>query len=133
MDSPAIVVLCTCPDEPTAQSMARSLVESGVCACVNRLPGVRSTYRWEGQVLDEGEVLLIIKTLLAEYPRLEERLMALHPYQTPEILALPVLAGAPGYLSWLQTVIRERPSTDGGDAGSNHGTADAGEHQPASR
>jgi len=107
MSSDAIVVLCTCPDEAVAETLARGLVESGVCACVNRLAGVRSTYRWEGQVLDEGEVLLIIKTVSSAYARLEERILALHPYQTPEILALPVLAGAPGYLSWLQTVVHE--------------------------
>ena len=107
MSSEAIVVLCTCPDDAVAATLARNLVESGVCACVNRVTGVRSTYRWEGRVLDEGEVLLIIKTVVSAYARLEERLLALHPYETPEILALPVRAGAPGYLSWLESVIHE--------------------------
>jgi periplasmic divalent cation tolerance protein len=115
MDSDPIVVLCTCPDEASAQALSRGLVEAGVAGCVNRLPGVRSTYRWEGRVLDEGEVLLIIKTVTSAYPSLEERLIALHPYETPEILALPVLAGAPGYVSWLQAVIREPPSAQVGE------------------
>ena len=107
MTREALVVLCTCPDEDSAARIARALVESGTCACVSRVPGVRSMYKWEGQVLDEAEVLLIIKTLASAYPGLEQRLQALHPYQTPEILALPVRAGAPGYLSWLQTVLHE--------------------------
>jgi periplasmic divalent cation tolerance protein len=101
----AIVVLCMCPDEESAARIARELVDSAVAACVTRLPGARSTFLWEGRLVEEAEVLLIIKTVRAAYARLEQRLTALHPHKTPEILALPVLAGASGYLSWLQTMV----------------------------
>jgi periplasmic divalent cation tolerance protein len=101
VDPEAIVVLCSCPDEPTAEHIARELVGARLAACVNRLGGVRSTYRWEGQVRDEPEVLLAIKTLRSRYGELEMRLKALHPYEVPEIIALPVVAGLGGYLAWI--------------------------------
>jgi periplasmic divalent cation tolerance protein len=108
MASAAIVVFCTCPDEVTAARIARELVESGVAACVNRLPGVRSTFRWEDKTQDEPEVLLLIKTMSDRYGELEQRLVALHPYEVPEIIAVPVSSGAPSYLSWLkQSVLHE--------------------------
>jgi periplasmic divalent cation tolerance protein len=97
----ALVVLCSCPDEATADRIARELVTAQLAACVNRLPGVRSTYRWEGVLQDEPEVLLTIKTTKSRYEELEMRLKALHPYEVPEIIALPVLAGAAPYLAWL--------------------------------
>ncbi len=97
----ALVVLCTCPDEDTAERIARELVEARLAACVNRLSGVRSTYRWKDALRDEPEVLLAIKTVRSRYQELEMRLKALHPYEVPEIIALPVLAGAAPYLAWL--------------------------------
>ena len=97
----ALVVLCACPDEVTADRIARELVTTQLAACVNRLPGVRSIYRWEGVLQDEPEVLLTIKTTKSRYEELEMRLKALHPYEVPEIIALPVLAGAAPYLAWL--------------------------------
>ena len=97
----ALVVLCACPDEGTAERIARELVGARLAACVNRLAGVRSTYRWNGALQDEPEVLLAIKTVKSCYEELEMRLKALHPYEVPEIIALPVLAGAAPYLAWL--------------------------------
>ena len=97
----ALVVLCTCPDESVADRIARELVGARLAACVNRLPGVRSIYRWKGAVQDEPEVLLAIKTVRSRYEELEMRLKALHPYEVPEIIAVPVLAGAAPYLAWL--------------------------------
>ncbi len=102
MTPDAILVLTACPDEATAARIARDLVESGLAACVSRLPGVHSTYRWEGRVQDEPEVLLIIKTLATRFETLEMRLKSLHPYQVPEIIALPVVKGSSEYLAWLQ-------------------------------
>lgn len=96
------VVLCTCPDDATAGALARRLVQSGLAACVNQLPGVRSTYRWEGQVMQEDEVLLVIKTTTGHYPALEQAIHRHHPYDTPEVIALPVVAGLPDYLDWLR-------------------------------
>jgi len=103
MSSDAILVLTACPDEATAARIALDLVESGLAACVSRIPGVHSTYRWEGRVQDEPEVLLIIKTLANRFETLEMRLKSLHPYEVPEIIALPVVNGSPEYLSWLRT------------------------------
>jgi periplasmic divalent cation tolerance protein len=96
-----LVVLCTCPDEDTGRRIAATLVEEHLAACVNRMPGVRSTYRWQGQVQDEPEVLLIIKTVTSRYAELELRLKALHPYDVPEIIALPVVTGSAHYLAWI--------------------------------
>lgn len=100
-----IVVLTTCPDEATAASMARDLVESGLAACVNRVGPVHSTFRWQGAIQDEPEVLLVIKTVIPRYSELEMRLKTLHPYEVPEIIALPIVAGAASYLAWLRGVV----------------------------
>ena len=103
MSSEAILVLTACPDEATGTRIARDLVESGLAACVSRLPGAYSTYRWEGRLQDEPEVLLIIKTLATRFEALEMRLKSLHPYEVPEIIALPVVGGSSEYLAWLRT------------------------------
>lgn len=96
-----LVVLCTCPDEATAERIARTLVTDHLAACVNRIGPLRSTYLWKGDLQDEPEVLLVIKTLRARYEALEMRLRALHPYEVPEIIALPILAGSKRYLAWM--------------------------------
>ena len=95
----AMVVLCTFPDIEQARQIGAALVERQVAACVNLLPGVESIYRWEGKVEKAGEVLGIIKT--TRYPELEAAIRELHPYEVPEILALPVQGGLPSYLEWL--------------------------------
>ncbi len=100
---PALLVLCTCPDESVALDIAREVVAQGLAACVNRLSPIMSIYRWEGQICEHSEQLLLIKTTPARYEGLEMRLKALHPYETPEIIAIPVVAGSPQYLDWLAT------------------------------
>jgi periplasmic divalent cation tolerance protein len=100
-----IVVLTSCPDQSVAARIARNLVESGLAACVSRVGPVHSTYRWQGAVQDEPEVLLVIKTVIARYSELEMRLKSLHPYDVPEIIALPIAAGSTDYLGWLQGVV----------------------------
>ena len=95
------VVLSTAPDEATASQLASTLVEEGLAACVSRLPGLRSTYSWQGRMCDEPEVLLIIKTSAARLATLCARLEALHPYEVPEVIALPIVAGSERYLAWL--------------------------------
>jgi periplasmic divalent cation tolerance protein len=102
-DHPAIVVFCTCPDASTALDIARVLVTEGLAACVNRLPAVSSVYEWQGQVCEASEQLLLIKTTPARYEALEMRLKALHPYEIPEIIAIPVVAWSSQYLTWLAT------------------------------
>ena len=101
---------CTCPDESTAERIARALVTARLAACVNRVAGIRSTYRWQDGIQDEAEVLLAIKTTQARYEELEVRLQALHPYEVPEIIALPIVAGSASYLSWITSETGVTPS-----------------------
>lgn len=96
-----LVVLCTCPDEDTASGLARGLVEAGLAACVNILPEIRSLFRWQGKVQSEPETLMIIKTSVARYSELETWLARNHPYDVPEVLALPVGGGLGTYLGWV--------------------------------
>ncbi len=99
--SDKIVVLSTCGSAEEAASIARALVERRLAACVNIVPGVRSVYRWKGAVEEAGEWLLIVKSSQALFERLEEELRKMHSYETPEIVALPVVAGSASYLEWL--------------------------------
>lgn len=106
-ESPAVLlVFCTFPDEAVARSVATTLVEEQLVACVNLNPGVTSIYRWEGKVETAGEVLALMKTTPAAYDALEARLQALHPYEVPEILAVPVERGLPTYLRWVEESVR---------------------------
>lgn len=100
--SEAVVVFCTCGDESEAQRIARDLVESRLAACVNILPSVQSIYRWQGRVEVAQEVLLFIKTSAGRFPELQQRIIHLHSYETPEIIALPVSAGLDKYLAWIR-------------------------------
>jgi periplasmic divalent cation tolerance protein len=97
-----LAVLCTCASDDDARRLANTVVEERLAACVNILPGIRSIYRWKEQIESEQEVLLIIKTARHRFAALRDRLAALHPYDTPEIIALPVVAGFEKYLTWLQ-------------------------------
>lgn len=99
---PYRLLLSACPDAASAERIATALVEEQLAACVTALPGARSVYRWQGNVEHADECVLLIKARAADYPALEQRLLALHPYDVPELLALPVLAGNPAYLAWLE-------------------------------
>lgn len=98
----ANVILCTAPNDEQARQIARALVGERLAACVTILPGARSIYRWQGEVCDDAELLLIIKARHEAFPRLMRRLQELHPYEVPEILALAVADASPAYLDWLQ-------------------------------
>ena len=97
-----IVVLVTVPDQDLAVALARTLVEEKLIACVNILPGVRSIYAWQGKVCDDSELLCVLKTRRALFEAVRARVTALHPYQVPEIVALPLVEGNPPYLAWLE-------------------------------
>lgn len=101
MESQALVVYCTCPDRVVAERIAEAVIDERLAACVNLIPGLTSIYRWEGQMQHDVELLLIIKTRSVVYPQLEARLRELHPYQVPEIIALPIQAGSAAYLNWI--------------------------------
>lgn len=96
-----LLALSTCPDAEIAARIARTLVEERLAACVNRIPGIASTYRWQGAIHDEAEILLLIKTTRERFPALRERLLALHPYTTPELIALDIQDGSAAYLDWI--------------------------------
>ena len=96
-----LLALCTTPDEETAARLARSLVEERLAACVNRISGVRSTYRWDGEVHDDAEVLLLIKTTHERFDALKSRLPGLHPYDMPELIAFEAVDGLAAYLGWV--------------------------------
>lgn len=98
----AAVILVACPDEPTATSIARALVEEGLAACVNVSGEVRSIYRWRGSVEEARERLLVVKARADRLDALAARIVALHPYEVPELLALPVARGLGPYLEWLR-------------------------------
>jgi periplasmic divalent cation tolerance protein len=98
----AIEIHVTMPDAERATALARTLVDEGLAACVNVVPGVRSIYRWEGKVQEDDEVLCLIKTRPAIFDRVRRRILELHPYDVPEILAFTVDEGSPAYLDWLR-------------------------------
>jgi len=98
----ARVVLCTAPPDQAA-AIARAILERRLASCVNIVPGVQSLYWWEGAIQDEPEALLVIKTTAAKLDELTSVLPQLHPYDTPELLALPVETGLPAYLAWLRS------------------------------
>ena len=97
----ALVVLVTEPLLDDGPGDARRDLEERLAACGNVLPGVRSIYRWEGKLQDEPEVLLVLKTRRSRFAALRDRILALHPYETPEVIALPVEAGSDAYLDWI--------------------------------
>lgn len=99
----ALIVLTNCPDEPTANALALAVVEARLAACVNVLPRMQSIYRWQGNVESASEIPLLIKSTAKNYPALEKCIAELHPYDVPEIIALPITHGLPAYLNWLAT------------------------------
>ncbi len=99
---PVLLCYCCCPDDATAQSIAEALVDERLAACVNRLSGIHSTYRWQGAVIRDDESLLLIKTTAARFEALRTRLLALHPYELPELVAVPVTHGHAAYLDWVR-------------------------------
>ena len=94
-------VLTMLPTADAAAELARVLVQEKLAACCNILPAVRSIYRWEDKLQDENEVLVLIKTRSEQFERLKARVLELHPYEVPEVIAIPVEAGYAGYLEWM--------------------------------
>ncbi|AKF06522.1 divalent-cation tolerance protein CutA [Sandaracinus amylolyticus] len=101
MSDDAIVILCTVPSVEVGETLGRSLVEARLAACVNVIPGLRSIYRWKGEVQIDAEAQCLIKTRASLFERVRDHVLANHPYETPEIVALPVTRGSDGYLAWI--------------------------------
>ncbi|MDY6955680.1 MAG: divalent-cation tolerance protein CutA [Pseudomonadota bacterium] len=102
------IVLCNCPDRQIAGRLAELAVKGRLAACVNRLSGVGSVYRWQGAIEQAEEFTLLFKTTAARYPELELFLVREHPHEVPEIIAWPIERGSSAYLDWV------RRETDGG-------------------
>lgn len=100
--SDILLVITNLPDTTAAQQLARHLIETNAAACVNQLAPCLSTYRWQGKIETASEIPLLIKTTTAAFPRLEALILAAHPYELPEIIALPVSLGLPAYLDWVR-------------------------------
>jgi periplasmic divalent cation tolerance protein len=103
-----LLVLTNVPDQDLAQTLARVLVQERLAACVNILAPCVSVYEWKGELEQASEIPLLIKTTEAVYAALEQRLHALHPYDVPEIIALPVSQGLPAYLTWVSQAVLSR-------------------------
>ncbi len=102
MTDSVVVALTTCPDEATARTVAETLLKERLATCINRIGGVQSSYVWDGRLQDEPEILLIIKTTNGRVTELEARLKAVHPYELPELLIVPVTGGNERYLDWVR-------------------------------
>lgn len=106
MSEENLLVLCTCPDKEVAETIATALVEAGLAACVNRVPDITSVYIWQKKLEREAEELLLIKTSASAWDGLEAEIKRLHPYELPEIIAVPISAGSPPYLDWIRESTR---------------------------
>ncbi len=101
-DTTVYIVYVTCPAPAVANEISRTLVDEQLAACVNVVPGLQSVYRWQGQVEVDEELLLLIKTTAARFESLKARVLALHPDELPEILAVRAANGLDGYLQWVK-------------------------------
>ena len=105
----SLLIMTACPDQEVAVQLAKSLVAEKLAACVNIIPSVLSIYRWEDAIEETREVLLLIKTTASHYPALEAAIHRLHPYQVPEVLAVPIAQAAPAYSTWLAQACHAAP------------------------
>ena len=107
--SDAMVVLTTAGSEDQARNMAQALLQRHLAACINVLPGMASFYRWEGEIRDNQEILLLIKTTRRHFEQVRATIRELHTYELPEVLALPVDRGDPEFLAWLTACVQPPP------------------------
>jgi periplasmic divalent cation tolerance protein len=109
-----LLLLTTCPNMEVARTLAQHLLENHLVACVNMLPHIHSMYLWQNQIMSDAEALLLIKTRREHYAEIEQVLSEKHPYDVPELLAIPIENGLPRYLAWIDNVVttlhQEKPS-----------------------
>jgi len=101
-----VVILVTAASQDEGRKIARHLVEAQLAACVNILPPIESVYRWQGQIAEEGEFLLIVKSAKALFAEIETEILRLHSYRTPEIICLPIVEGSRNYLQWVSESVK---------------------------
>jgi periplasmic divalent cation tolerance protein len=99
------IILCTCPDQKTAEQIASELIKHQLAACVNIVPGITSVYRWQANIETAQEHLLLIKSQAEQYQAIETQIKQIHPYELPEIIAVPIDRGLPEYLQWIDTCL----------------------------
>ena len=104
-----VVVLVNCSSLEEAGKIGRQLVAKRLAACVNLVPGVRSWYWWEGKVVEDNEVMVMIKTSRERLPELEKEVVRLHSYAVPEVIALQVVDGSQSYLNWIESSLSGKP------------------------
>jgi len=97
------IVLNTCPDQASADKLAAALIDQGIAACVSIVPGIRSLYRWQGQIESSQEHLLLIKTTRSHYNSVQQLICTQHPYELPEVLAVPIEQGLGDYFNWIDS------------------------------
>jgi periplasmic divalent cation tolerance protein len=114
MEQQEIVVLVTASTEEEAAKIGRSLVDSGLAACANLIPRVRSIFRWEGAIAEEQECLMILKSRAELFEELASSVKKLHSYTVPEIIALPIVLGSVEYLAWMREVTVKSGGLHGG-------------------
>ncbi len=107
MPTPLLLILCTVPDRESALKLSSSLVEQNLAACVNLTSPVTSVYKWQGKLEQTEEIVLLIKTTQQRYQQVEAALRAQHPYELPEIVAVPVEQGLDDYLDWVERCVKE--------------------------
>ncbi len=100
-----LLIFSTCPDHPTAEKIARQLINEKLAACVNILPGLTSVYHWQGEIETASECLLMAKTEKRHYQSVESTIQKLHPYELPEIIAVSIDRGLPEYLQWIKSCV----------------------------
>jgi len=100
------IVLCSCPNDDVANTIAQQLVNEKLAACVNLLPGITSVYAWQGKIEKDTETLLVIKTENCLFDKLSKRILSLHPYEVPEIVALDIQQGNKAYLDWITSSLK---------------------------
>ena len=106
MNTDALLVYCTCPDDATANQLAEMLISKQLAACVNIVAGIQSVYAWQGKIEMSNETLLMIKTTETTYEDLQAAIRDKHPYELPEIVAVSITTGLPAYLEWINQSVR---------------------------
>ena len=108
-----VVVLTTAASRDEGKKLARHLVETRLAACVNISQPIESVYRWQGQIAEEGEFLLIIKSTRELFSEIKAEISKIHSYQTPEIICLPIIDGSPHYLQWISDSVKQAGAVEG--------------------
>ena len=102
------IVVTTCPTPEIATQLANDIVEQQLAACVNIIPTIKSVYKWKGKIEHDNESLLIIKTMKQQLASLEELILRLHPYETPEFISMPIESGSKAYLDWIAASLESK-------------------------